>query len=249
MNPAECPPRRIDEQALRKFGSIFIDPAAGCLECRVFKATKKNGYIVRKETKWPSVYSGWFDNVNDLIIEAGRLRGVSGYCTLNPVHPDLLKESGESRNKLAWAKDATKDKHITHLRWLFVDIDPVRPKDTSSTEDELRAALSRRDAILGDHPEMLASSLWGCSGNGAFLWIRLPDYPNDATHKKLIVRTLAALSRRYSDKVVEIDVKTKNPSRVGALPGSWKCKGPDTPERPWRIVTLDTPLNGREVAS
>jgi hypothetical protein len=242
-------PRRIDEQALRKFGSIFLDPSAGCLECRVFKAIKKNGFIIRKESKWPEVYAGWFDNVNDLIIEAGRLRDISGYCTLNPVKPDLPDLLEKSRNQLAWGKDATKDEHITCLRWLYVDVDPDRPKDTSSTDDELAAALSRRDAILGDHPEMQASAIWGCSGNGAYIWVRLPDYPNDQKHRKLINRTLAALSSRYSDKVVTIDVKTKNPSRVGPLPGTWKTKGQNTPERPWRLVTLDTPLNGREVAS
>lgn len=242
-------PRRIDEMALRKFGSIFLDPAAGCLECRVFKATKKNGFIVRKESKWPEVYAGWFDDVDALIVEASRLRGISGYCTLNPVHPDLLKASEDSRNKLTWVKTATDDEQITCLRWLYVDIDPVRPPDISSTDDELKAALSRRDAILGDHPEMLESSLWGCSGNGAFLWVRLPDYPVDAAHKKLVARALAALSGRYSDRVVTIDVKTKNPSRVGALPGTWKTKGADTPERPWRIVTLDSPIDGRKVAS
>ena len=237
-------PRRIDEQALRTFGSIFLDPSVGCTELRVFKATKKNGFIVRKQSKWPEVYAGWFDDVNALVVEASRLRDISGYCTLNPVSRDLLKLSEESRNKLVWVKSATVDKQITCLRWLYVDIDPVRPPDISSTDDELQAALSRRDAILGDHPEMLASSLWGCSGNGAFLWVRLPDYPNDAAHKKLIARTLTALSSRYSDRVVEIDVKTKNPSRVGPLVGSWKTKGENTPERPWRLVTLDSPING-----
>lgn len=241
--------RRIDDQALRTFGSIFLDPTAGCLELRVFKATKQNGFIIRKQTNHPSVYSGWFTDVNDLVVEASRLKGVSGYCTLNPVSTELLKQSEESRNRLTWVRNNTQNKHIVCLRWLYVDVDPERPPDISSTDDELKAALSRRDAILGDHPEMLDSSLWGCSGNGGFIWVRLPDYPNDAPHNKLIARTLAALSSRYTDKVVKVDVKTKNASRVGALPGTWKTKGEDTPERPWRLVTLDSPIDGRGMAS
>ena len=78
-------------------------------------------------------------------------------------------------------RHTTCDADIVCLRWLYLDIDPVRPPEISSTDSELDAAVSRRDAILGDHPELAASALWGRSGNGGWILVRLPDYPNVPT--------------------------------------------------------------------
>ena len=99
--------------------------------------------------------------MSDLIKEAHRLRGVSGYVTINPVRLDLLARAD---NRLARARHTTRDADILCLRWLYLDIDPLRPAEISSTEAELAAAIQRRDAILGDHPEIAASSAWGSFG-------------------------------------------------------------------------------------
>jgi hypothetical protein len=128
---------------------------------------------------------------------------------------------------------------VAVLRWLFLDIDPVRPRDISSTDVELGAAISRRDAILRCEPALASSALWGCSGNGAWILVRLPDYPNDPPHRELVAETVRAISSEYSDAAVLIDRTTVNPARLIGLPGTLKAKGSSRPDRPWRLVTLD----------
>ena len=197
---------------------------------RVCRGTEINSGFVG------STLAGWFDNDQRLIEEARRLRRVSGYVTINPVRSDLLARSD---NRLSRSRHATRDDDILCLRWLYLDIDPIRPADISSTDVELLTAIKRRDAILGDHPELAACGAWGCSGNGAWILVRLADYPNDAHHAALLVEALATLDRQYSDNIVRIDTATANPARLIGLPGTLKVKGSDRPDRPWRRVTLD----------
>jgi hypothetical protein len=230
-----------DSPAARRFLKVLSAPRLGCIELRVLRAAfDRQGRVCRGDDSGGgfggSTLAGWFDNDEPLIKEAHRLRGVSGYVTFNPVRADLLARSD---NRLSRARHTTRDADILCLRWLYLDIDPVRPAEISSTEAELAAAIQRRDAILGDHPELAASGAWGSSGNGAWALVRLPDYPNDPHHAALLSRALAALDQKYSDAAVRIDTATANPARLIGLPGTLKAKGCNRPERPWRRVTLD----------
>jgi hypothetical protein len=234
-------PADLDARAARRFLAILAAPGVGCVEMRVLRAAlDRQGWMRRGEDLvvgfGGTTLAGWFDDHERLIERARWLRGVSGYVTINPVRRDLLARSD---NVLTRARHTTRDEDILCLRWLYLDIDPLRPPDISSTESELAAAIHRRDAILTDHPRLAASAVWGCSGNGAWILVRLPDYPNDAAHAALVARGLATFDRSYSDSAVKIDTATANPSRIMCLPGTWKTKGSNRPERPWRRVTLD----------
>ena len=96
-----------------------------------------------------STLAGWFDDHERLINEAHRLRGVSAYVTFNPVRSDLLARSD---NRLTRARHTTRDADIVCLRWLYLDIDPLRPAEISSTEAELgrgdRSAATRSWATI-----------------------------------------------------------------------------------------------------
>jgi len=76
-------------------------------------------------------------------------------------------------------------------------------------------------------------------GQRRLILVRLPDYPNDPAHAALVARGLASFDRSYSDAAVKVDTATSNPSRIMCLPGTWKTKGSNRPERPWRRVTID----------
>jgi hypothetical protein len=234
-------PYGFDAWAARRFLEMLRTPSSGCIELRVLRAVfDRAGWIHRGESGGGgfggTTLAGWFDDDARLIEEARRLRDVSGYVTINPVRSDLLARSD---NRLTGARHTTRDADVLCLRWLYLDIDPQRPAEISSTEAELTAAIERRKAILYDHPEFAASGLWGCSGNGTWVLVRLPDYPNDSAHAALLAKALMALDRRYSDNVVRIDTATANPARLIGLPGTLKAKGCNRPERPWRRVTLD----------
>jgi hypothetical protein len=231
----------LDVNAARRFLETLKTPGAGCTELRVLRAAfDRQGRVCRGADSGSgfggSTLAGWFDDNERLIKEAHRLSGVSGYVTFNPVRSDLLARAD---NRLTRARHTTRDADVLCLRWLYLDIDPLRPAEISSTEAELAAAISRRDAILGDHPEIALSSAWGSSGNGAWILVRLPDYPNDPPHSALLARALATFDETYSDDSVRIDTATANASRLIGLPGTFKAKGCNRPERPWRRVTLD----------
>jgi len=230
-----------DAATARRFLDLLQMPRIGCAEMRVLRAAvDRQGWIRRGDDVSSgfggSTIAGWFDENQRLIDESRRLRGVSGYVTFNPVRSDLLARSD---NRLSRARHTTRDDDVLCLRWLYLDIDALRPAEISSTDAELIDAINRRDAILGDHPDFVASGAWGCSGNGAWILVRLADYPNDAHHAGLVAKALATLDDRYSDNVVRIDTATANPARLIGLPGTLKVKGCNRPDRPWRRVTLD----------
>lgn len=220
------------------FLSHLLDPSIGCIEMRVFHATISNGRLVEPAERYSKTLAGWYDDSHALIVDAMRLREVSAYVTVNPVSSALL---ARSYNNLSKAKHATNDDDIQVIRWLYVDIDPIRPADISSTDDELSRAIDKRDAIIADHEGWHEAALYGCSGNGAWILVRLPDLDNTKATRRLMGEILKELANKYNDKHVTIDVKTKNPSRVMCLPGTLKCKGSNIPARPHRLVTFDGP--------
>jgi AAA domain len=228
---------RIHKPMLCQFLDNFLEPDVGCMELRVLDANWDRSNFIVPGTKFKSTYSGWYCRQDAIIVDVNRLKGVSAYVTLNPVRLDLMARS----DTLIKSDDATKDVDIVRWDRTLIDCDAVRPKGISSTDAERAAALSRRDAILGDFPEFELTSDWGCSGNGGFIMPYLPGYPNNAEHAALIAHLIDGMSMRYSDSVVHVDPTTKNASRVGPLPGSWKCKGVNCRARPHRLATLDSP--------
>jgi hypothetical protein len=239
--PSEPPISANDPTVARRFLSTLAAPWTGCVELRVLRGMfDRRGDVHRADrlgtSHGGSTLAGWYDDLDRLAAQSRRLRTVSGYVTINPVRPDLLARSD---NRLGRARHTTRDEDVVCLRWLYLDIDPKRPPDVSSTDAELAAAVARRDALLAGQPELAASALWGRSGNGAWILVRLPDYPNDAVHRGLIAETVRTLAREYDDDAVVIDTATVNPSRLIGLPGTLKAKGSHRPDRPWRLATLD----------
>jgi hypothetical protein len=220
------------------------DPVA-CFEVRLLECDiNRSGFIV-PESKFKKTISGYFTQQDHCLAEISRARGVSVYVTVNPVDEAL---SPRSPNKLTIAKNSATDADIVCLRWLFIDFDAKRKTGVSSTNEELARAVERRDLFLADHPELAESAIWGVSGNGCWCLVLLPDYPNDEEHATLIADATAAVSARYSDERVEVDLKTKNAARVMPCVGTLKCKGTHTAKRPHRPVTLDSPVRPIEPA-
>jgi hypothetical protein len=143
---------------------------------------------------------------------------VNFYTTLNPVDPALL---ARSPNRIGKPK-MTCDADILHRRWLPVDLDPIRPSGTSSTDTQHELASDRayrcRDFLvgLGWPKPMLASS-----GNGSHVLSRI-DAP--AQDDGLVRRILLALDARFSDDVVKLDTSTFNASRIWRLYGTVNYK-------------------------
>lgn len=137
------------------------------------------------------------------------------YVTMNPIRPGM--PTGRVTR-------GAKAEDIVRRRWMLVDIDPVRPVDTSSTDAEKAAAM--RLAI--DVREDLSARGWPApivadSGNGWHLLYRV-DLPAD--DGGLIRRVLIGLAQRFDTPEVKIDRKVFDPCRIVKVYGTMTRKGP-----------------------
>ena len=93
------------------------------------------------------IVSGWFRNATDvaahLIEKLDSTPGIEPkgvYTSLNPVNPAVLSRSC---NRLQASIPTTKDEDVKCLRHLLVDIDPARPADPNSSEEEHELSLKK----------------------------------------------------------------------------------------------------------
>ncbi|MGE5787680.1 MAG: hypothetical protein ACM3ZE_24010 [Myxococcales bacterium] len=177
----------------------------------------------------------------DALRRADSIRGYCGsYMLVNgPVDPDLGYRYPRNQWQPANNGRAT-DKDIGTRRAIFVDVDPIRPKGISSTDDQLNAACdvahSMREwlsTIVGREAIGL-----GCSGNGFYLLVALEPEAEPNASTLGVARFLKALGSKYGTNGVKIDGAVANPARLMSAPGTWKRKGIDTPERPHRLTTF-----------
>lgn len=123
-------------------------------------------------------------------------------------------------------------------RWLIMDIDPERPKETNATRDEKDEAIDvsyrvMDEMMLRGWPEPILND----TGGGVHLLYRV-DEPNDSDWRKRMKRVFAALKSAYATPKVRFEVDAVNPVTHTRLPGFWNRKGPASPERPHRRVTF-----------
>jgi hypothetical protein len=235
--------RAVCEAQFQSFIRTITNPPVGCVEIRVFDAQRQRGLLV-PDTDYPKTYVYWGNDPDKLWHEAQTLRGVSGYIIPNPIDPRFMAKTGQLTK--VERSSATADINVLVVRFLYLDFDVNRPpglSGISSTRDEWASTGARLRRFIGDNTDIAASALCGSSGNGCWLLVRLPDYPNDQHHRDLVAWAVDYLADRYSDDEVKIDRTCKNPARLMPLVGTAKCKGVSTDDRPHRYVTLSTPLD------
>ena len=173
-----------------------------------------------------------------LLEEGQRKRGFNGaYQLVNgPINPALGARYQPNRIHPAWNGRAG-DADIGLRRAIFIDIDPVRPKGISATEDEKRAAYHVYTAVA----EFLFGVLQdetvlgrGDSGNGFFILLAIEPTPISAESTAHIRRFLKLLASLFDTKQARIDTSVGNVARLMPAPGTWKRKGENTLERPHR---------------
>lgn len=180
--------------------------------------------------------SGYFDDP-ELLIEAacalsGRAEGI--YCTLNPVKRELMARAYNRARP--FSRYTTSDDDVEERRWMVIDVDPVRPRGISATDEEQASALDRAGTIrrfvgthIGRQPDYVASS-----GNGCHLGYRYRR-PNNPEAKENLQTFLRALSVRFSDEMAHVDATLFNAARITRFYGTMARKGDATADRPHRI--------------
>ena len=186
------------------------------------------------------IISGYFQDADTLFqkFDTIDLRKRNVYITLGEVREECFSRSQCERFEKNPAV-TTNDNDIIAYRWLFVDLDPVRPTGISSSDEQLKCAEELRNKVyeylqgLG-FPEPIKAM----SGNGYHLLYRI-DIPNDEKGRALVGRCLKNLSSLFDNDEVKIDTTNSNPSRICKLHGTLAQKGTSTKKRPHRMSKLE----------
>lgn len=166
------------------------------------------------------------------------------YLSLNATQDDMLERG---HNKLLPAGQSTCDSDILARTRMLVDIDPVRPADCCSTDEEKAAAWELTRAVL-DYlcSQGLPLPIVGDSGSGFHLIYRI----GEPAHGDLIPRVLKSLSSRFSTSLAKVDTSVGNASRIFRIPGTVNAKGVESPSRPYRTSgLLDIPASFDQVST
>ena len=193
---------------------------------------------------WHTIRSGYYSDFEKLATKALDLNTASDrdmpsniFITLNPVQSSLISRA-ENRTKTK-PRNTTTDEEISAVRWLPIDLDPVRPKGIPSTEEERLEAFSRAAEIKKFLAENgFSDPIMSSSGNGVHLLYKITDNPDldkAASINKHIIHTLAS---KFSDNKVDVDKAVWNPSRIWKLYGTTAIKGENTADRPHRLSTI-----------
>lgn len=202
-----------------------------------FKAIFKEHEALEIRIKHNGSMSGWFfgkGSGNEIVklVEQYDGKAEAIYVTLNPINPEVLTRTGEQTSRL------TKDGDISRRAFILVDVDPVRPADVSSTDEEKEQAhlviLRIKEALAerGFPEPHLADS-----GNGYHLLYPC-NIPNDDDSKALVRGFLGELASQFSTEWAKVDTVVYNAARIVKLYGTVAKKGEDTPQSPHRRSAL-----------
>ena len=176
----------INETELRKALSIVQN---GLFEIRALKKNPKR------------TLSGYFRDVdtavNALMSNNIDLRGFNVYMSLNEIKDECYARS--QKDRMTIPEVTTNDDVIIGYNWLFVDLDPVRAADISSSDEQINKAKSMAKRILAYLKGIgFEDPVVAMSGNGIHLLYRIA-LVNNSDNEALIQKCLQALSLMFSE--------------------------------------------------
>ncbi|NOJ81589.1 hypothetical protein [Myxococcus xanthus] len=181
---------------------------------------------------------GFFDDEDAFVtacVEANAAGNV--YVGIQP-RPRRLLELAP--NVLRPLKNGAGSKDIEVVTATVLDLDPVRPKDTASTEDELAVALqAAEEAAAWCEGQGLVRPRLMMSGNGAQLWFALAPLPLEGEARERVQAGLKAFEAevraRFQSGRVHVD-SIHDVARIIKVVGTVSRKGDGTGERPHRVA-------------
>ena len=184
------------------------------------------------------IISGYFRDAETLLQKFNdiNLRDRNVYVTLGEVKEECFSRAQSER--FVSNTNTPRDPEIISYRWLFIDLDPVRPTGISSSNEELDEAKRLSETVYQYlHDLGFCEPVKALSGNGYHLLYRI-SIPNDEAGRHLIEKCLKNLSALFDTDKVKIDTTNSNPSRICKLHGTLAQKGTSTKARPHRMSEL-----------
>lgn len=215
----------VNEDEVRKAVSILQEPDE-IFEIRVIGTQRK------------VINSGYFQDADTLLqaFDTIDLRGRNVYVTLGKVKRECFSRS--QRERFEQTNVTTSDSDISGYRWLFIDLDPVRPTGISSSEKELKKSYEvARKVYLYLQSLGFEEPVKALSGNGCHLFYRIAIMNNEEG-RTLVEKCLKVLALLFDSDRVKVDTTNYNPSRICKLHGTLAQKGSSTQERPHRMSRI-----------
>lgn len=188
---------------------------------------------------------GFFDDEKAFVDECVRTNAVGNvYVGIQP-RPRRLFDAAP--NVIRPLRTGAGRKDIEVVTATVIDLDPVRPRDTASTDAELGAAIAAATGVADwCESEGLVRPRLMMSGNGAQLWFALPPMRLEGDARERIQEGLkqfeAQIRVQAQTDSVHVD-SIHDVSRIIKVVGTVSLKGDGLGERPHR---LSAPLGGLE---
>lgn len=179
------------------------------------------------------IYSGYFSSAEDIIKAIEGFNSYNIYFTLNRINDACEGRSQVNKITLSY-KATTSDNDIINRDWILIDLDPKRPSDTNSTDEEKKNVQDMVNRIYSYLKSVgFASPIIADSSNGYHLLykVAMNNTPENTT---LVKQFLNAISLMFSTDKVEVDTSVFNASRICKLYGTTSRKGTNTELRPQR---------------
>ena len=176
---------------------------------------------------------GFFDDEDAFLREC--VRGNEAGNVYVGIQPRPARLLIQARNTLKSLRTGASAKDVEVVTATVVDLDPVRPRDTASSNAELEEALATAARVADwcvteglQRPQVMMS------GNGAQLWFALPPMPVTPVLLAGLKDFEAAIRARFQIPTVHID-SIHDPARIIKVMGTVSRKGEGRPDRPHRL--------------
>lgn len=198
---------------------------------------KHDGDLVElRYMRGKKVASGYYRDINNIIHDVDEHQDYNIYFTINDLNQSIY---GRPQCELfCLGGTTTQDKEITTRRWVLIDFDCERPKDTNSTDEQKEEAHHVAGSAYNwlvshgvSHPVVVDS------GNGYHLYIPC-DIPQSEDADKLVKQFISSLSIAFSTPSVKIDCVVFNAARISRLPGCYNRKGANIAQQPQRMCKI-----------
>ena len=216
----------INDSEVLKALSLIVEPGE-IFELRILNNNKKT-----------DIRSGYFKDPDVALEELKKqnLQGCNVYIVLNSINDAC--SARQQFGKFLQGCTTTSDNDIVGRNWLPIDIDPVRPAGTSSSEAELKEAYAVMEKVFKYLESMgFNRPIMATSGNGWHLLYKIA-LANTNENKELVGNVLKTLNAYFGNDKAKVDKANSNAARVFKLYGTAAQKGNSTEDRPHRMSQI-----------
>ena len=215
----------INDSEVLKALSLIVEPGE-IFELRILNNNKKT-----------DIRSGYFKDPDVALEELKKqnLQGCNVYIVLNSINDAC--SARQQFGKFLQGCTTTSDNDIVGRNWLPIDIDPVRPAGTSSSEAELKEAYAVMEKVFKYLESMgFNRPIMATSGNGWHLLYKIALA--NTKNKELVGNVLKTLNAYFGNDKAKVDKANSNAARVFKLYGTAAQKGNSTEDRPHRMSQI-----------